>query len=482
MHKSKIILFALLAVVSSVFAQDEITLSKAQYEDLLRRIERLEAAEKVDATTGASPQKPDTASTEKSKKERKHLSREAGGFTIGGYGEAVLTRNFYSDNINRYSKAAQYKDAVSNGQIDLPHVVLMLGYDFGRGWSFGSEIEFEHGGTESAVEMEDEEFGEWEKEIERGGEVALEQFWIQKSFGDAINIRLGHDVVPVGYTNAHHLPTEFFTVYRPEGENQILPCTWHQTGISIWGRTKHMRYQIMGLPGLNSHYFSKDSWIKYGSASSFEFTPANKYAAAARFDFYPVDGLRLGVSGYYGHSFNNTLQSDESGKYKNVKGAVGIGTIDFEYKCRYARIQGNADYGHLSDAEIISSYNRMQSSTSPYTRTLVGDQAWCASLQAGLDVFSFSDKLFERNQRLFVFAAYEYYDAYNPAGSNSDYKWTERHRLAVGVNYYPLKDVVIKAEFSERFLHEQYNNEPSISLGVCYAGFFNLDRKAKRNN
>lgn len=59
------------------------------------------------------------------------------------------------------------------------------------------------------------------REIERGGEVALEQFWIQKSFCPELNIRVGHDIVPIGYTNAHHTPNEFFTVYRPEGESQI---------------------------------------------------------------------------------------------------------------------------------------------------------------------------------------------------------------------------------------------------------------------
>ena len=91
--------------------------------------------------------------------------------SLGGYGEAVMTRNFYSDNVNRYSKAEDYKDAKGHNRFDLPHAVIMLGFDFGRGWTFGSEIEFEHGGTESAVEMEAEETGEWEKEIERGGEV-----------------------------------------------------------------------------------------------------------------------------------------------------------------------------------------------------------------------------------------------------------------------------------------------------------------------
>ena len=63
--------------------------------------------------------------------------------TLGGYGEAVYTRNFYSDNMYRYSHAESYKDAKSHGRLDLPHVVINLGYDFGKGWSMGSEIEFE---------------------------------------------------------------------------------------------------------------------------------------------------------------------------------------------------------------------------------------------------------------------------------------------------------------------------------------------------
>ena len=161
---------------------------------------------------------------------------------MGGYGEAVYTRNFYSDNMYRYSKADSYKDSDGHGRVDLPHVVIMIGYDFGKGWSMGSEIEFEHGGTESAIEVEDEEAGEFEKEIERGGEVALEQFWIQKSFCSGFNIRAGHIIVPIGQINNAHLPTQFFTVYRPEGENTIMPCTWHETGLSVWGRIGDWRY------------------------------------------------------------------------------------------------------------------------------------------------------------------------------------------------------------------------------------------------
>ena len=114
-------------------------------------------------------------------------------FTIGGYGEAVYSRNFYSDSYLRYNseEAAKNRKNEKHGRFDLPHVVLFIGYDFGKGWTMGSEIEFEHGGTESAVEVEEEEGGEYESEIERGGEVALEQFWIQKSFCPEFNIKLG---------------------------------------------------------------------------------------------------------------------------------------------------------------------------------------------------------------------------------------------------------------------------------------------------
>ena len=143
--------------------------------------------------------------------------------TVGGYGEAVYSRHFYSDNVFRYSFADKYKDDKGYGRVDLPHAVIMLGYDFGHGWSMGTEIEFEHGGVEAATEKETEETGEFEQEVERGGEVALEQFWVQKSIRPWLNIRAGHIVVPVGMTNQNHTPNMFFGVYRPEGENTIMP-------------------------------------------------------------------------------------------------------------------------------------------------------------------------------------------------------------------------------------------------------------------
>ena len=118
------------------------------------------------------------------------LERALSRFHIGGYGEVALSRNFYSDNVSRYSLPDEHKDDPSHGRFDIPHAVIYIGYDFGKGWSFSTEIEFEHGGTGAAYEKEDEEGGEWEQETEKGGEVELEQFYIQKSFGNYANIRM----------------------------------------------------------------------------------------------------------------------------------------------------------------------------------------------------------------------------------------------------------------------------------------------------
>ena len=101
----------------------------------------------------------DLSSQSKDTKETNKITEILSRFTVGGYGEAVYSYNFYSDKYTRYLYPENYKNE-THGRFDLPHVVIYLGYDFGKGWTMGSEIEFEHGGTESAIEIEEEEAGE----------------------------------------------------------------------------------------------------------------------------------------------------------------------------------------------------------------------------------------------------------------------------------------------------------------------------------
>ena len=391
---------------------------------------------------------------------------------VGGYGEAVFSRNFYSDRYLRYTDPASAKDE-SHGRFDIPHFVVYLGYDFGKGWSMSSEIEFEHGGTESAIEIETEEAGEYESEIERGGEVALEQFWIQKTFMKALNLRVGMQVVPVGGTNAHHEPDQFFGVYRPEGENTIMPCTWHEVGVSLWGQAGNWKYQAMFLPGLDSERFGNDSWIHDGSASPFEFKIANNYAFAGRVDNFSVPGLRLSLSGYVGNSFRNTLYNTSNPANDGIKGTVTIGSFDFAYKNEHVAARGYFDYGHLSDAAHISKFNISMSKNSTSKRQAVASDAVAMGVEAGYDIFSICHSPRLKGQKLYLFGRYDYYDSmYKTDGGISDLKWCKRQIVTVGLNWYPIKQVVFKGEYSNRMFSKPYNNEPSVSLAVAFSGWF----------
>ena len=393
--------------------------------------------------------------------------------SVGGYGEVALSRNFYSDHVSRYSLADEHKKDPSHGRFDIPHAVIYLGYDFGKGWTMGTEIEFEHGGVGMAYEKEDEEGGEWEQEVEKGGEVELEQFWIQKSFGRWANIKAGHIVVPVGLNNAYHEPLNFFTVYRPEGENTVLPSTWHQTGVSFWGRTKGWRYELQFLAGLNSDNFTNTGWINKGPGTPTEGEIATKYGTALRIDNYCIKGLRIGLSGYYGHAIGNSYPNNKDGAESKYKGVVAIGAIDFTYNNYNWIVRGQADYGYLSDAKQLKYFTNRLNGLSPFHHSaFVSKNAFAYGIEAGYNVFSQIEKLRQDNQKLYLFGRYEHYNPYASKTKNTSYDYTNVQRMAVGINYYPVKQIVVKAEYSHRFLKSQYNNEPAINIGVAYEGWF----------
>ena len=166
--KQKAIIFILLITCAlGVHAEDSIKVSAADLQALIRRVERLEQNAAV-SQNDLSGEKSDSLKMGKaeSPKELANTPENAGNreprFIIGGYGEVTAKHCFYSNNYLRYGQNPQRFAGDHYGEFDLPHVVIYMGYDFGKGWSVGTEIEFEHGGTESAVEIEEEEGGEYE--------------------------------------------------------------------------------------------------------------------------------------------------------------------------------------------------------------------------------------------------------------------------------------------------------------------------------
>ena len=305
----------------------------------------------------------------------------------------------------------------------------------------------------------------------------LEQFWIQKSFSKAANVRFGHIVLPVGLNNAHHEPLNYFTVYRPEGENTILPSTWHDTGVSFWGRSGDFKYQVMMVAGLDAFQFNRDGWIHSGAGSAFEYKVANKYGFAARLDNYSIPGLRIGVSGYYGRSMHNTQPHDmenDGNVNKDLKGNVAVGSVDFTLNRWNWIVRGQADYGYVSDAAAITQIKRTRAriSNSPYSSMPFAKNAVAVGIEAGYNIFSQIEKMRRADKKLYVFGRFEKYNSYIPSDDQQKYEFTNKTRFVGGLNYYPIPQIAIKAEYSYRKLKSQYNDEPSLNIGVAYEGFF----------
>lgn len=110
---------------------------------------------------------------------------------------------------------------------------------------------------------------------------------------------------------------------------------------------------------------------------------------------------------------------------------------------------------------------------SPSPKQAVGSDAIAVGVEAGYDIFSLANGKKMNGKKLHLFGRYEYYDSmFKTEGSIMDAEWCGRQRVAVGVNYRPLKSIVLKGEYSIGLLDKAYNNEPAISFGIAYFSLF----------
>ncbi len=284
-----------------------------------------------------------------------------------------MLAQFMDYGINRFAGTATGNTKTHRNSISIPRFVLAFDYKFNQKWILGAEIEFEAGGVGSAVEIENSENGEYETEIEKGGEVALEQFHITRLIVPQFNVRAGHLIVPVGLTNAHHEPINFFGPSRPQAETSLLPSTWHETGIELFGsfgrRFTRFDYQLMVVAGLNANGFDRNEWIIGGKAGYFETDNFTSPGYVARVDYSGVPGLRTGVSFYYCRDAGSN--SDKEQTYASIgRIPVAIGTWDAQYRNRYVTARANLTYGYVGNSAALSEINRRLSNNSPYSRLI----------------------------------------------------------------------------------------------------------------
>lgn len=355
--------------------------------------------------------------------------------------------------------------------IDLERFVLEPSYRLSPKLMLRAEIEFEHGGTGASVEFDRfEEFGEFEYEIEKGGEILLEQLNLDWKIKKWLNLKIGHFEVPIGMMPFRDEPTDYSTVTISEMETSLLPVNWNENGISLYGnfgKNRQWYYNFSVINGLDNSAFSSAGWVQRGSQKRFEMVNAENMALVGRFDYVSGKENRIGFSGFIGNSTGNRPKPD-----LNVPAWVGIADFHFLWEFEPFEVAGMAMYGTLSNSEAVSDANRNLSNNLNVKRTPVAAAAAGAFLELGIEVF---DLLYKKSGKhpdseLYLFGRYDYYDSmYKTEGEVFNNPRWERHTWTAGLNYDLNPYVRLKAQYAVRKLGiPSANLERSFGLGLGF--------------
>ncbi len=332
------------------------------------------------------------------------------GLSIGGYGEANYQKKIDGDKTK--------KEDFDN--TDFERLVLYAGYKFTDSILFNSELEFEHGstGNDGSVSVE----------------FAALDFFIDKR----ANIRAGMVLMPMGFVNLIHEPPFYFGNNRPEVERQILPSTWRDVGVGLFGEVlPNLTYTAYVVNGLNAAKFNADG-IRSGRQQGSQ-AKAENFGYVARLDYAPavVPGLSFGGSAYVGNSGQN--QSFVNLKTKvsqdvNAFTQLYEGHVQWKYRGLEFRTLGS--WGHIDDAGVLSAAKGQT----------IGEENYGFYTELGYDVLPLLFK--DTTQYLAPFFRYETLDtiAKAPTGFADDLT-KDKEIYQFGLQYKPIPNVVIKADY-----------------------------------
>lgn len=320
---------------------------------------------------------------------------------IGGYGEL------------HYNNLEGEGGASDKEEFDFHRFVLFFGHEFNDRIRFFSELEIEHAGVESDG-------------APLGGEVELEQAYVEFDLNGQHRAKAGLFILPVGILNETHEPNTFYGVERNPVESNIIPTTWWAGGGALSGEL--------------GNGFSYDAAIHEGLNTGASYTPrsgrqktsnaiASDLAYTARLKWTGMPGVEIG--GTFQHQTDITQSLDASAGSANLyelhtvisKGPLGLRAL-------YARWDL--------------------------------DGAGPAAVGADEQLGWYLEPSFKFNEQWGAFARYNLWD--NAAG---DSVGSEKKQIDVGVNYWPHPDVVLKVDYMSQD-NDDGRDQKGFNLGVGY--------------
>jgi hypothetical protein len=306
---------------------------------------------------------------------------------------------FKNTSIGGYGELHLNLNDDGDNEIDFHRWVLFVNHRFSDKVTLNAEFELEHSLAGDG----------------KPGEVELEQAYIDMTLDGGNHFKAGLFLVPVGTLNETHEPDTFYGVERNPVEKNIIPTTWWEAGLGLSGSTDGgISWDIAAHSGLNVPTSYK---IRSGRQKVAE-AVAEDAAVTARVTY---SGSSFTVAGFAQYQGDITQGRDE-GADATLLGA----TLD-------------ANMGAFRLRGLVASW----------------DIGGAAAAAAGADEQwgYYIEPSYKLTDKLGVFVRYAEYEDYSGEGDAT----------TVGVNYWPIDNVVFKADYTDT------SSDESINLGVGYS-------------
>ncbi len=318
------------------------------------------------------------------------------GVSIGAYGE-IYYQNFENKNEDD-------QDVKKNAKTEALRNVIYLGYKFDKNWLINTEIEIEH-----------------------ADEIYSEFMFLDYMQSPEFNARFGLLLVPMGLVNEKHEPNLFNSVSRPEVEQKIIPSTWRENGLGIYGTKGNLSYRAYYINGFDAEGFSSDGLRggrKKGGAGGD--TNAETNAIVTRLDYSFDNSSTFGVSFYKGNASTTSADLNEIG--------VTIVESHFDVTKNFLNLRGLFVIAKLDDVE---NFNTESGSN-------IAEEMAGGYFEAAYDILRG-----KMGKTLNLFTRFEKYDTQLTLadGATKDFS-KDRTNTTMGLAYKPTNQIVFKFDYT----------------------------------
>ncbi len=353
----------------------------------------------------------------------------ARGVSIGGYAEGFYRR----------------RDSGADDEWDMTRVVAYLGYKFNDWIIFNTEIEFEHGSTEN------------------NGSVSVEFATLDFLLRPEINVRVGEVLIPMGIVNEFHEPPFYYSTFRPTPERVIIPSTWRENGVGIFGNLgERLSYRVYVVNGFLATDFNS-SGLRGGRQNGSE-AIANDLAIVGRVDYDVIEGMRVGGSYYVGNSGQNQDIEIGAASFAVPDARTTVWEVHGEYRWQGLTTRALWTQAHVADAGTLSALLTASGADDPVvSRRMIGGYGEVA--------YDLMPIFFPGSEMsLEPFFRFEYLDTQNdvPSGFVTDREFKQRLYVP-GIQFKPIPNVVLKLDY--RQIDDFANaseNEVSLGFGLIF--------------